>query len=168
MRTSLLQAVLAVTLVGVACNDDVTPPVTRFDAALLGANEVPAVVSNGGATGTFQLVGGTGGTDSVSYTLTITAPVGTAITQAHIHTGAIGATGGVSVWLCETATNQSPTPAVTPDCAITGLANGVLVTGKMPVTAAVVASMRNFGTYANIHTTANTGGELRGQIRVVQ
>jgi len=167
MRTSMLQAVLAVTLVGIACSDDVTPPVTAFEASLLGANEVPAVSSTAGATGTFNLVGGSSGTDSVSYTVTITSPTGTAVTQAHIHTGNAGATGGVSVWLCTTA-GVTGAPAGTPTCAAgVGLANGVLVTGKMALTAANVTSMRAFGTYANVHTTANPTGEIRGQLRVV-
>jgi hypothetical protein len=161
----MLQAVLAATLVGVACSDDVTAPVRSFDATLAGANEVPAVVSTAGATGTFQLVGGASGEDSVSYTITMTSATGTAVTQAHIHTGAIGATGNVSVWLCKTAA-VTGFPAGTPDCTAGGV--GVLVTGKMAVTPAVVASMRTFGTYANVHTTANLTGEIRGQLRVVE
>jgi len=28
----------------------------------------------------------------------------------------------------------------------------------------LLENLRNFGAYANVHTTANTGGEIRGQI----
>ena len=166
MRTSLSKVMLAVALVGLGCSDKTTDPVTSFESVLLGANEVPAVVSTAGATATFNLVGGASGTDSVSYTITITSPTATAVNRAHIHTGAAGAAGGVAVWLCTTA-GVTGAPAGTPLCATNGTTNGVLVTGKMPVTAANITAMRAFGTYANVHTAANDGGEIRGQLRLV-
>jgi len=170
MRTSMLRAVLAVTVVGVvgiACSDDVTAPVTAWEAALSGANEVPAVSPAGAATGTFTL---NAAGDSLNYTVTITTATATAVTQAHIHTGNAGANGNISVWLCGTAANPGPTG--TPTCAA-GTAAGVLVgPAKVSLGATATAretlkaSIRAFGTYANVHTATNTGGEMRGQLRL--
>jgi hypothetical protein len=141
-----------------------TDPVTAWDAVLLTANEVPVapappVTGTGRATGQFAL---NARGDTLIYTITITSPTGAAVTQSHIHTGAIGANGGISVWLCGSATN--PGPAGTPLCAA-GTANGVLITGRVAVAATVVSSMQGFGTYANVHTTAYGSGEIRGQLR---
>ena len=164
MRTSKLHAVLAaVAVVGIACPgpDDLTAPVTSWDAVLLGANEVPAVTSPGVATGTFTL---TAAGDSLNYTVTITTALTGTVTQAHIHTGAIGANGGIAIWLCNVS---APAPAGTPTCGTTGAA-GAFATGKAAITAAQLNSMRTFGTYANIHsnaTTATLNGEIRGQVR---
>jgi hypothetical protein len=169
----MLQALLAVTLVGIACSDDVTPPVTSFEAALLGANMVPAVSSTAGATGTFQLVAGD---DSLTYTITMTAPTGTAVQQAHIRAANAGANSNtVAAWLCGNPGTLPAPPASAPACG-TG-AVGTLVTGKVAVSDATVTSMRAFGTYVDISTAANPAatasgnaspnGELRGQLRVV-
>jgi len=158
MRTSVLYTALAVAFVGIACSDDTTAPATGFHANLNGTQEVPAVSTAGTATATFAL---TAGRDSATYTVSITAPVGAAVTQSHIHLAAVGVNGGISVWLC--GTTAFPGPAGTPTCAA-GTSIGVLATGKVAVSAAAVNAMRAFGGYANVHTTANSGGEIRGQI----
>lgn len=161
MRTSKSWAALAIVAVVMGCPgpDSTTDPVSAWDAVLIGANEVPSVASTGAATGTFSL-NATG--DTLVYSVTITAATGTAITQSHIHTGNVGATGGVSVWLCGTGSN--PGPAGTPACLIT-TGTGTFISGRVALPAATLASMRNYGTYANIHTTGNSGGEIRGQLR---
>ena len=162
MRTSTSWAALAIAAVVMGCPgpDSTTDPVSAWDAALIGANEVPAVNSPGVASGTFSL-NATG--DTLVYALQIATGVGTAVTQSHIHTGNAGATGGIAVWFCGTASN--PGPAGTPTCAIAGTSAGTLITGRVALPAATLTSMRNYGTYANIHTTGNTGGEIRGQLR---
>jgi len=158
MRTSVLYTALAVAFVGIACSDDTTAPATGFHANLTGAQEVPAISTAGTATATFAL---TAGRDSFTYTVTITAPVGSTVTQSHVHLGNAGANGGISVWLCGTA--GIPGPAGTPTCAA-GTSVGQLATGKVAVPAATVNAMRAFGGYANIHTSGNSGGEIRGQV----
>ncbi|HYT70309.1 MAG TPA: CHRD domain-containing protein [Gemmatimonadales bacterium] len=159
MRTSVFQPVLAVALVGLACKgpDDTSAGATKFHATLTGGAEVPAVNPSGGATATFELNG-----DQLTYTVTITAPVTDSVRQAHIHLAAAGSNGGISVWLCDSATNPSPDP-VTPACAL-GTSAGVLATGTTTAPAAAVSAMRAFGAYANVHTKTNGGGEIRGQI----
>ena len=162
MRTSKLHAVLAaIAVVGIACPgpDDLTTPVTSWDAVLLGANEVPAVTSAGAATGTFSL---TSGGDSLNYSITIgTALTGT-VTQAHIHTGALGANGNIAIWLCNVSGTGAP--AGTPACGTNGAA-GAFTSGKAPISAAQLNSMRTYATYANIHSSTAVGGEIRGQVR---
>ena len=87
--------------------------------------------------------------------------------MAHIHLQAPGANGPIVVWLYPPA----PPPQLIP-----GRFDGVLAEGTF--TAAnlmgplagmsledLVAEMRAGNTYVNIHTTANPGGEVRGQIR---
>lgn len=167
MRTSMLRAVLAVTIVGMACSDDITNPVTSFESDLLPANETPAVTCGGAActaraTGVFT-IGGTATAPTLTYTITMTAATQSNVTQAHLHTGAAGATGAIAIWLCGTA--AFPGPAGTPTCTTGGV--GVLATQTgLAITAAQVTSMRAFGLYANVHTVNNVNGELRGQTRL--
>lgn len=157
MRTSMLHSVLAIAVVGLACSgpDAITPPVTDWESVLVGANEVPAVATTAAGTATFSL--NAAGT-AVDYTINISTLPGTAITASHLHQAAAGATAGIAVNLCGAGT--------APACAALA-APGVLVTGSATVTAAQVTAMRGFGMYVNVHTTANTGGEIRGQLRVV-
>lgn len=159
----MLHAVLAIAVVGIACSDDVSPEVTEWTAVLSGANEVPAVAGSGAATADFAL---DASGDSIDYTVTITAPLSSTVTQAHIHTGATTANGNISVWLCHTSGGTN-VPANTPACAA-GTANGVLITGRVAVPGNTLNSMRVFGTYVNVHTSNNTGGEVRGQLRNVE
>jgi len=160
MRTSLLQVVLAVAVVGgIACEgpDAITLPVTAWTAVLTPADEVPAVTGSSAAgTATFALM--TGRTDSVDYTITIQTLPGTTITAAHLHQAAAGATAVVAVDLCGAGT--------APACTALG-APGVLISGRRFITATHLTQMRAFGMYVNVHTTANAGGEIRGQLRIV-
>jgi hypothetical protein len=91
----------------------------------------------------------------MSYTLTYSGLTG-APTGAHIHVGAASAAGGVVV----------PLGGLT--AAASGSATGSF-TGtdvKAPLTGLddLLVQMRAGNTYANIHTSANAGGEIRGQI----
>lgn len=164
MRTSMLSlTALAVAIAGVGCEgpDAVTDPVTVFEAGLIGGNEVPADTSLATADGDFTL--NAAGT-AVTYTITMTRATVTAVTQAHLHQAAAGATAAAGPWLCGTA--AFPGPAGTPTCG-TG-AVGVLATGTVTITTAQLNAIRAFGMYANVHTTRAAGGEIRGQLRIVR
>jgi hypothetical protein len=112
----------------------------------------------------------------ITYQLTYPAvgttqpPTGT-VTQAHIHFGKPHSSGAILVFLC---TNLSNGPAGTPPCPT----NGGTVTGtwtqanvlaipaqNVPANDfdALVDALISNTAYANIHTTAFPGGEIRGQ-----
>jgi len=98
------------------------------------------------------------------------------ITQAHIHVGQFHTAGGISVWLCQTLTNISPT-ADTPMCpdpragSVEGTLKAANVIGPagqgvaLGEFAELVRLMRSDVTYANVHSVRFPGGEIRGQIR---
>ena len=71
-----------------------------------------------------------------------------AITGAHLHDGETGVAGGV---LVNFTTNINGNR-------ISGMATGA------DITPSLVSKMLSGGTYINIHTTANPGGEIRGQV----
>jgi len=116
-------------------------------------------------------------TATITYTLTYsnvgtTAPGTGTVTQAHIHFGKEHVAGGIIVFLC---TNVGNGPAGTPACpmnsgTVTGTitADDVQAIAKQNVSAgdfnAVVAALTSDTAYANIHTTAFTAGEIRGQV----
>jgi hypothetical protein len=95
------------------------------------------------------------------------------VTQAHIHFGNKGTAGGISVWLCGTATN--PGPADTPACPVPGeWVSGTLTAANVigPVAQGIeagafdelLAAIRAGRTYVNVHTTKWGSGEIRSQI----
>jgi hypothetical protein len=106
---------------------------------LAGDQEVPPVKSAGAGTGTISI-----GTDStVSGSVTSTGIAGTA---AHIHEAAPGKNGPVIVPL----TKNGDTYAVPAGAKLTD---------------AQFASFRAGNLYVNVHTAANPGGEIRGQLK---
>jgi hypothetical protein len=110
--------------------------------------------------------------DMIHYELTYGDLEGT-VTQAHIHLGQRSVSGGISIWLCESATNPSPS-ASTPTCpqsgTVTGTITPVEVVGPTGQGIAagefeeIVAAIRAGVTYANVHSSKFGGGEIRGQI----
>ena len=113
----------------------------RF-AALSGASENPAVTTAASGTGVLAL---NPATNQISGFVKTSGITGTA---AHIHEGAAGVNGGVIVPLTETAAGS-----------------GVWsVPAGSTLTAGQAASFNASGLYFNVHSTANPGGEIRGQI----
>lgn len=146
----------------------------RLRANLTGIQETngPATVITN-ATGTFRAT--LNDDSSITYTLTY-SNLSTAIQQSHIHIGATKINGGVSIFLC---TNLANGPAGTPLCPddathsgtvsgtvaaanVIGPANQGVAAGDFASVARAIAS---HVTYANVHTVAHPGGEIRGQIR---
>ena len=112
--------------------------------------------------------------DTITYELTFADLEGT-VTQSHIHFGQRSVNGGISAWLCETATNPSPS-ASTPTCpaapggTVTGTITPLEVVGPAGQGIAagefeeLVAAIRAGRAYANVHSSKFPGGEVRGQI----
>lgn len=129
---------------------------TIYEAVLRGANEVPPVSSSA--------IGGVRVTDSGGPSLTLTLGVRDIVqaTAAHIHCGTAGSNGPVGVTIAMggpfSGSGNLTRPIAAPDagnsCGWSSIAD-------------VVAAMNSGGAYVNVHTTANPGGELRGQLQVV-
>lgn len=148
----------------------------RLKADLRGFSEVSAVSS--AARGSFQAVLSQDET-SIEYRLRFNG-LEASVTQSHIHFGDHHTNGGISVWLCGTATN--PGPSGTPLCAdpaidptngdVTGTLSAAQVVGPAGQGIAagefeeLVRAIRAGVTYVNVHSTKFPGGEIRGEIRV--
>jgi len=118
------------------------PGVTKsFHASLSGLQEVPPVPGSGKGSADFKL---DTSTNTLTWTVTYSGLTGDAV-AAHIHGPALpGSNAGVEVPL-----TVGPSP----------------ITGSAVLTAAQVTDLSTGKTYINIHTSANKGGEVRGQIR---
>src|SRR5215471_680301 len=113
---------------------------------------------------------------TITYTLTY-SNLSTPVTQAHIHIGATKITGGISIFFCTNLGNgPAGTPACPNDATNSGSATNTVSAADVVAGAAaqgvpagdmadVVRAIASHVTYANVHTTAHPGGEIRGQIR---
>lgn len=113
----------------------------HYTAVLSGANEVPPVTTTAVGIGTFSLAQAQ---DKMKFRVVATGLSG-AITDAHFHQGLPGANGGVI---------QSLLTYV----------SGNVIEGELTPNATVLAALASGQVYINIHTAANPGGEIRGQL----
>jgi len=136
---------------------------------LNGYNETPNAL-NTPATGTFSATIDDQA-QTITYTLTYSG-IPTSVTQAHIHFGHRFTSQGVAVFLC---TNLGNGPAGTPACpaqagTVTRTVHasdvvGPAAQGIQPGDfASIVKAIRAGVAYANVHTTAFPGGEIRAQL----
>lgn len=143
--------------------------IKRFKGSLTGYQEVPAVSTV--ASGDFKAKINDDDT-AIEYELNYSDLEGT-VTQAHIHFGQPGVNGGIAVWLCGTASN--PGPAGTPTCppppaTVTRTVTAADVVGPNGQGIApgefeeFLRAVRAGSTYANVHSTKWTGGEVRSQL----
>ncbi len=128
---------------------------STWRTSLTGASEVPANAST--ATGTF-----TGTLDEAAGTLTWTLSVPTIgnMTMSHLHQGAAGANGGVVLDLFIPPTGTTPGTVNASGTAKLSDLKGPLAGNA----AGFIAALKAGNIYANVHTTANPGGEIRGQV----
>lgn len=149
-----------------------------FRAQLSGYSEVPSSLSTP-ASGQFYAILNKDGTE-LTYWLSYSGFTGGTVTQSHIHFGQHHTNGGISMWLCKTATNFPADATVagqTPDCvqggtstpisAVLSAADVVGPAGQgIAVTefAEILAAMRAGIAYVNVHSAAFAGGEIRGQL----
>ena len=134
----LLASLLAVS----ACNTSpMASNVSTLTARLSGANEVPAASSNGSGTLSANL---DKATSVLSWTVTYSGLSGP-VTAGHFHGPAMmGQNAGVA--LPFTGSVESP------------------IRGTATLTPAQMDAVMNGKWYVNLHTAANPGGEIRGQV----
>jgi len=161
-----LAALVAVVSATVAATVAVAGGGNNFREQLTGYEETPLALSTPGQADFETRLDKT----SLSYRLSyrdLEAPV----TQAHIHFGAKGQTGGISVFLCTNVggpvgTQACPaqpatiTGTIVPDDVI-GPAGQGIDPGEFDE---LVDAIRAGATYANVHTEKYLGGEVRAQL----
>jgi hypothetical protein len=145
-RLALLS--LAVGLTVAACDDDDPsgPAPETFRATLNGASESPPVTTTAEGTGTFTLTG-----NDLDYTIVVTNwPAGRTITAAHIHAAPAAGqpTGGIIQGFPVNAGGIGTTGG----------------SGRIGLSQSVADQVRAGGTYFNIHSSVNGGGEIRGTL----
>ena len=115
---------------------------SNFTAYLTGNQEVPAVIT--GATGSAAITLTAAG--GIIYTITVNGLSGP-ITGAHFHLGTLKQAG----------------PVIFP---ITSSFNGNTAFGNIaaPIADTIIAAFLTGKMYVNVHTAANPGGEIRGQV----
>ena len=137
---------LAVGVTVAACDDDdeTGPQAEVYTATLSGANETPAVTTTATGNATFTVDG-----NNLNYVITIANwPAGRNVTAAHIHHRPIRPDTSAGVLLGWTAGSVTT-------------AGG---TGTIAISDAQLAEIRAGGTYFNVHSSVNGGGEIRGTL----
>ncbi len=163
-RALLAAALCCISLSATARDEIVIVP-------LRGYEEVPAVSS--AARGFFKArINESAGT--IAYELRYEGLQGD-IRQAHIHFGQRNVNGGISVYLCQTATNVDPT-GLAPVCGpapatVTGTLTSANIIGPAGQGIAatefseLVKAIRAGVAYVNVHSSVFPAGEVRGQAR---
>ena len=154
----LALAVLSVAVAGiVAANDK-----SRFKTALTGYEETPAVSSAGSGEFTATV---DDENQTIHFTLSF-ANLNSNVLFAHVHFGQRGVAGGVAAFLC----GGGSKPACVPGTTMTGTITPADVIGPTGQGIApgewneLVAAIRAGVAYANVHSTTQPAGEIRGQI----
>jgi hypothetical protein len=171
-RLSVILAAIAVLAAGCSKDDNPVSPSddnhVQFKATLLPANEAPTPIvspdpeasASGTATIDFTLTRDSAGAitaATANFRVDMTGfPASTAITAAHIHTGASGVAGAILV-SADVSANQ-----VT-------LTNGAGTFSRLNIAISPVSNAQAIinnpaGFYFNVHTLAHGGGVMRGQL----
>jgi hypothetical protein len=152
----ILASMLALVTGGCGGGGGTTPAgtTTTLNTVLSGAQEVPATGST--ATGTATVT-----VDAAKTTITVnmtTQGFASAVTASHIHFGAAGVNGGImfSLFAGPGAFPATLTKTLTS-------VDFTATAGAATFTDAVNAIL-NGNAYINVHTQANVGGEIRGQL----
>jgi hypothetical protein len=174
MKSLRVKLALGVAVLGIAgvSTAAIAHDRSRFDASLTGYEEVPTLSTQG--VGSFD-ASINRGKDEIRYRLEYHGPFDAGadgrVLQAHIHLGARATNGGIIAFLCSNLGNG---PAGTPACPAEGTVTGTITPAQVvgPANqgiapaefAELVRALRAGAAYANVHTQAFMGGEIRGQI----
>jgi hypothetical protein len=140
----------------------------KLHARMAPSQEVPVVSSQ--ASGEFEAT--IDSDTQVSFKMSYEGLEGGPILFAHIHLGQKGVNGGIMAFLCNnTPAGPQPRPCPAGPATIEGTITAAdilpLATQQVPAGGFedFLRALRNGTAYANLHTTASPGGEIRGQIR---
>jgi hypothetical protein len=154
--SAAIVAVLGTAGLSIACNDDPTGPApVVYTATLNGANERPNPITTP-ATGLATLT--LRGNDSLDFTVTSTN-LTTPWFASHIHVGNAAVAGGIVYGFKVNAGATGGTVTSGTVVLSTLAAVGTQVNGD-----SLRVLLNNGNAYVNVHTTGNTGGEIRGQV----
>ena len=143
----------AVTVAACSSSDSTAPKSTTYVAEMSAAQEVPAVNSGASGTATFTLTGKT-----LTYVVNVNGLSGNAL-ASHIHLGAAGTNGNIVFPFTAAAVQNGQVASGTVDLT-QPVSNGQSsIRGD-----SLIALLNNGHVYTNVHTAANAGGEIRGQI----
>lgn len=140
-------AVFAVSAASIVFSTSAGAAILLYGASLTGSQEVPGNASAGTGSGTVSL-------DDVANTITVnenwTNLAGNA-SASHIHTGAVGVSGPVTFGFT----------------GVPSASAGSIPQQVFSVTAAQISALQAGNMYFNVHSSAFSGGEIRGQIAAV-
>lgn len=143
---------------------------TVYTTTLAGSNEVPPVASVGTGMSTVTLDG-----NSLAVDLSFSG-LGTATVMGHIHCcSGVGVNSPVAIPFMAAAgfplgvTSGTYSQTFALDSASSYMAGFITANGGSVASAqaAFLAGLNSGQTYVNVHTTANPGGEIRGQLSAV-
>jgi len=129
----------------------------EFSADLSGDAEVPPVTTDGTGSATV----GIPDESSIDFEVTFQDLTGPAV-MAHIHFGAADEAGPVMIWLTEVGVTDGD--YASPLSGTATEAEFAPVEGGPQTFAEALQAIRDGNTYVNVHTMANMGGEIRGQL----
>jgi len=169
MRTNVLSLLGGFLLVASTASAQEWTPIVELQ--LSGYSEVPALASPG--SGRFLARGSLDGT-RIQWMLLYENLAGT-VTQSHIHFGADGTNGGISLFLCSNLGNgpegtQACPATSTMESPVTGIATAADVIGPSAQGIAagelkkLIDAILAGKAYVNVHSSTYPSGEIRAQL----
>lgn len=149
MKTQLLKLVFGSALLVLASSTAFAAHLgdkLTFSARMNGAQEVPAVTTNGQGVATFTL---NGMRDSLCISIYM-GGTSDAVTGIHLHNGLAGTTGAVALDLSSYLVNGNVMAVIT----------------GADLTSSLISDMITGNIYVNAHTALNPNGEIRGQVKL--
>ena len=138
----------------------------QFKAKLSGEQEVPSVVTD--SNGKFKIKFKK---DATAARFELTVKKGVRVTQAHIHCAPAGANGPVVAFLAgfhpsgwDVDGKWISHASLTDQNIVLGATPSPTCPEDIDTLADLVEAIRNGNAYVNVHTLANPGGEVRGQL----